>query len=109
MRLSKNKIAFIKHNKQAFEVLSVIRTNTHEVPAVEQGQSMDNVMSIIEAAPFMQSLGGKESLTINTVAHGVQDLIQIHVVSTSPDRRIYSQWVIYLTTDRDTHYNLLRA
>ena len=109
MRLSKNKIAFIKHNQQAFEVLSVIHTNTHEVPAAEQGQSMDNAMSIIEAAPFMQSLGGKESLTINTVAHGVQDLIQIHIVSTSPDRRTYSQWVIYLTTDRDTHYNLLRV
>ena len=109
MRLSKNKIAFIKHNKQAFEVLSVIRTNTHEVPAVEQGQSMDNVMSIIEAAPFMQSLGGKESLTINTVAHGVQDLIEIHILSTSPDRRTFSHWIIYLTTDRDTHYNLLRV
>lgn len=109
MRLTKNKIAFINHNKQAFEVLSVIRTNTHEVPAVEQGQSMDNVMSIIEAAPFMQSLGGKESLTINTVAHGVQDLIEIHILSTSPDRRTFSHWIIYLTTDRDTHYNLLRA
>ena len=109
MRLSKNKIEFIKHNKQAFEVLSVIRTNTHEVPAVEQGQSMDNVVNLITAAPFMQSLGGKESLTINTVAHGVQDLIQIHVVSTSPDIRTYSQWVIYLTTNRDTHYDLLRV
>ena len=53
MRLSKNKIAFIKHNKQAFEVLSVIRTNTHEVPAVEQGQTMDNVVNLITAAPFM--------------------------------------------------------
>ena len=109
MRLSKNKIAFIKQNKQAFEVLSVIRTNTNEVPAVEQGQSMDNVVNLITAVPFMQSLGGKESLTINTVAHGVQDLIEIHILSTSPDRRTFSHWIIYLTTDRDTHYNLLRV
>lgn len=108
MKLTKNKIAFIKHNADKFTVLTALRAKTGEVPEVEP-YTMEQVVNVIDAAPFFKNLGGQESATLNTVAHGEQDLILIHALSSSPDRTLHSHYIIYLTCERDVHYDLLRA
>lgn len=107
MRMSKNKLAFIKNNARRFTVINSLVTGKNKAPVIGDITTIEQVFNIVDSVRFFKSLGGKETVRCETDGNGNYSLITINCLSVSPDRSDWSNRNMVLMCDSDTLYTLI--
>ena len=108
-RLTIAKTDFLQRNLGGFKCVACVEARAGQAPKNLVDYDMSNVSNILSSITHMRALGGKESVTINSRPNGSDCLIIINVHSVSPDKKTWSEWVIFLSCDVDMHYKLLNV
>ena len=103
-KLSVARINYIQKHINDFEPLTYIKTATGDVPEVIT-PTREKVCNIIDGCVFFRKFG-HETAKINAQHNGDNSIIMIEIYSQSPDKKRWSNRIIYLKTTNPHCYNL---